>query len=395
MRQNQGNFDHSLYRKQLYVEDLSLPPGNKNTAQLVSKIIFLGKVHSVQLLIKHKVSDIIMKQDQIHVAMVYNKSHIHNTVEPRVFYHFFMEALPRHKHLDVSFIGHYANRLDVDKIARDYDVVLLPQINEMSTVIALKGIKDKAIPVIAFADDPHSFLKTNVLRIYSELKIDWAFGHYPPSAVYKYYPQHIKFRQIPFGVEPTLYENVRPWSERVDDWLVLSGVLDSQPLLKRLYFRFYKRRPAPLGYNYHYKLRTRCSNLPYVIHTRSIRAEQGSDHLPELLSAFRGAIAATTTFPTIKYMETPAAGCLTFMEVTEQNDAATLGYEDGKSAIFINDSNYKSKFQEYLNDPHDKKWKRIADSGRSYTLKYLTNDTAADKLHHQMRVMLGEESMTG
>ena len=333
-----------------------------------------------------------MKQGQIRVAIVYNKSHMHSEVEPRVFYHFYMEALPRHKNLDVSFIGHYANRLDVDKIARDYDVVLLPQINEMSTVIALKGIKDKTIPVIAFTDDPHSFLKTDVPRIYSELKIDWTFGHYPPSAVYKYYPRHIKYEQIPLGVEPRLYNTVRPWSERVDDWLILSGVIDHQSLLKRLYFRYYRRRPSPLGHNYHYKLRTRCSNLPYVIHTQSIMPGQGSDDLPDLLSAFRGAIAATTTFPTIKYMETPAAGCLTFMEVTEQNDAVTLGYEDGKTAIFINDSNYKSKFQEYLNDPHDKRWKRIADAGRQYTLKHLTNDTAADKLYRQMRVMLGEES---
>lgn len=337
---------------------------------------------------------ITVKQSQIRVAMVCGKSYLHSKIEPRIFYHFYMEALPRHKNLDVNFIGHYANRLDVDKIVRDHDVVLvLPHLDKiLTTVIALKGIKDKTIPVIAFADDPHAFLKTDVLKTYSELKIDLSFASYPPSAFYKYYPQHIKFAQVPFGVEPRLYDTVRPWSERVDDWLVLSGVIDYQSLLKRLYFRYFdKRRPSPLG-NHHYKLRKLCSDLPYVIHTRSIMPRQGSDDLPELLSAFQGAIAATTTFPTIKYMETPATGCLTFMEVTKQNDAATLGYEDGKTAIFINDSNYKSKFQEYLNDPHDKRWKRIADAGRQYTLKYLTNDTAADKLYHQMRVMLGEES---
>ena len=33
-----------------------------------------------------------------------------------------------------------------------------------------------------------------------------------------------------------------------------------------------------------------------------------------------GAIASTTTNPNIKYWEIPAAGCLTFMEITEKND---------------------------------------------------------------------------
>ena len=65
------------------------------------------------------------------------------------------------------------------------------------------------------------------------------------------------------------------------------------------------------------------------------------------------AIAATTTNPNIKYWEIPAAGCLTFMEITEKNDGGVLGYEDGETAIFINEKNYKRKFDEYLSNPYD------------------------------------------
>ena len=45
----------------------------------------------------------------------------------------------------------------------------------------------------------------------------------------------------------------------------------------------------------------------------------------------------------MKYKETPAAGCLTFMEITERNHGSFLGFEDGKSAVFIDESNYKRK----------------------------------------------------
>ena len=309
----------------------------------------------------------------------------------KMVYHFFRDALPRHSRLDIRFIGHYANRLDVGMIAREYDVVLLPQIDDPTQVMALKGIRDESIPVIGCATDPHAFLKLDMLKMYADLKIDWSFGFFPPTAFYKYYPPHIKYTQIPFGVEPKLYETVRPWEERVDDYLAILGIMDEiRNLPQRLYDRLYRRRPAALRPDHHYKLRTQCSRLPYVIHTKSVYPNQDTDQLPDVLSSFRAAIAATTTFPTVKYMEVPAAGCLTFMEVTDQNQAKTLGYEDGKTAVFINESNYKSKFQEYLDGPDDPKWRKIADAGRAYTMNNLTNDTAADKLHILMRTILGE-----
>lgn len=329
----------------------------------------------------------------IRVAMVCNKSA--RSVNPastrKTHYHFFMDALPRHPHLDVRFIGHYANRLDVSMIAREYDVVLLPRVDDPTQVMALKGIRDESVPVIGWATDPHAFLKHNMLKMYTDLKIDWSFSFFPPAAFYKYYPRHIKYTQIPYGVEPKLYETVRPWEERVDDYLAISGILEeSRDLPQRLYDRLYRRRPAALRPNHHYKLRTRCSKLPYVIHTKSIYPNQDTDQLPDVLSSFRAAIAATTTFSTIKYIETPAAGCLTFMEVTDQNQAITLGYKDGKTAVFINEYNYQDRFQEYLDDPNDVKWRRIADTGRTYTMNNLTNDTAADKLYCLMRTILGE-----
>ena len=101
---------------------------------------------------------------------------------------------------------------------------------------------------------------------------------------------------------------------------------------------------------------------------------------PELLSKFRAAIAATTFYPTIKYWETSAAGCLTFMEITKQNNGNYLGYTNGENSIFINEKNCEEKFQEYLSDPDNKKWEQIASSGKEFTMNNFSNDEAVKQL---------------
>ena len=42
--------------------------------------------------------------------------------------------------------------------------------------------------------------------------------------------------------------------------------------------------------------------------------------------------------------------------------------------------NYKEKFQNYLSDPENSKWKEIAEAGCDYTMKNLTNYNATEKL---------------
>jgi len=79
-----------------------------------------------------------------------------------------------------------------------------------------------------------------------------------------------------------------------------------------------------------------CNNLPYVDYTLTLQNEYVGDKYPLLLSKYASAIAATTTFPTIKYWEIPAAGCLTFMEITKQDMGEYLRFIDYETAIFIN-----------------------------------------------------------
>ena len=307
----------------------------------------------------------------------------------KIEYYFFQHALFRNKSLEIDRID-ALSRIDVSQLEKDYDVVLLPQVDAASSM-ALTGIRDCTIPVVAKGHDPHDIFRRPMLNMIHRLKVDWFFDFYDPETFYEYYPRHFKYATVHVGLEPSLCTNNTSWDERIYDKIVLSGTIDTKlDLARKLYRRLYLRRHKATLPGFHYKLRGKCNDLPYVIHTRDLQPNQGTDQLNKILAMFRAAISATTSFPTIKYKETPAAGCLTFMEITERNHGAFLGYKDGKSAIFITESNYKEKFQEYLDAPDDPKWMRIAQAGKTHALENLSNDKGVLMLIEVMRKALGE-----
>ena len=324
----------------------------------------------------------------IRVALVYSEHDyaIDGSHPIGTLYDFCWLALNRHKKLNVDYLISERG-IDVSKLSTNYDVVLLPRIDEQAVVDSLAGIEHSRIPVIAMAGDPHWALGYDRIGNYKKLKIDYSFNFFSLDSFYKYLPRRFKYETIVYGLEPSLYASLKPYDERRYDKIAISGVLGDPGFIRRTYRRYVRRQPPELMSWYQYVLRTKCNSLSYVTHVRTA-PEQGTGHLPTTLSEYRAAIAATTMYATIKYIETTAAGCLTFMEITKQNDGQHLGYEDGKTAIFINKHNYKKKFKEFLDNPHDPAWKRIALAGQRYALEHLNNDKAADKLVQLMlRVM--------
>lgn len=304
-------------------------------------------------------------------------------------YYFFQHAIFRNKKIEVDRVD-ALNRVNVPKLAKNYDLVLLPQV-DIACSMALTGIRDCNIPVIARGHDPHDVFKRDMFGMIHRLKVDWFFDLYDPSSFYEYYPKQFKYETVHMGLEPSLYTHKIPWSERIADKIAISGVIDKKlNLMHKLYYKAYLRKPSALLPGFHYKLRTKCNMLPYVVHTRDWYPRQSTDQLNKMLTMFRAAIAATTSFPTMKYKETPAAGCLTFMEITTRNHGMFLGYKDNQNAIFITESNYIEKFQEYLNNINDPKWERIAQAGRVHALKNLSNDNGVTMLVKIMRKVLGE-----
>ena len=68
------------------------------------------------------------------------------------------------------------------------------------------------------------------------------------------------------------------------------------------------------------------------------------------------------------------------MEITKKNRGTYFGFTDDETAIFINQENYKEKFNEFLSNPSNPKWEKIANAGREYSMKHLNNDKAVDSL---------------
>ena len=196
--------------------------------------------------------------------------------------------------------------------------------------------------------------------------------------------KYVKHKIIIYGLESNLFQNNTPFKERVKNKILCTGAIGKTNIKSKISNAVLN--PKRSGW-YFYKLRTLCKELDYVEYSginEKLSDNKNQDY-PVYTSKYRAIIAATTFYPTLKYWENAAAGCLTFMEITEKNNGYFLGYNDNETAIFINEKNYKEKFQQYLNDPDNPKWEQIANAGREYTMNNLTNDHAVSSLVELMK----------
>ena len=324
-----------------------------------------------------------MQDKKIRVSLVYKKSY--NYFQPDHFdqtsYDFFFKALKRNIQLEISYYP-CEKKFDVSKIKGKCDVILLPNNSTDGSPDVLIGIKNSNIPVISRTGDPYDAKKYNQIEFCEENKIDYLFSSIPDSFIYKYYPKNIKQKIIIFGLEPELYQNVPPFKTRIKDRILITGAMGRTDLKNRA--ANYILNPGRSGW-YHYKLRTLCKELDYVEYSGMKGKKYLTEDYPTYTSKYRAIIAATTFYPTLKYWENAAAGCLTFMEITKKNDGYFLGYKDNETSIFINEKNYKEKFQQYMSDLNNPKWEEIANAGREYTMNNLTNDQAVNSLIELMK----------
>ena len=322
------------------------------------------------------------------VALIYKKSY--NYFQPNHFdqtsYDFFFKALKRNIQLEISYYP-CEKKFDVSKIKGKCDVILLPNNSTDGSPDVLIGIKNSNIPVISRTGDPHDAERYNQIEFCEKNKVDYLFSSLPDSLIYKYYPKNIKQKIIIFGLEPELYQNVPPFKTRIKDRILITGKMGRTDLKNRA--ANYILNPRRSGWHL-YKLRTLCKELDYVEYSginEKLSDNKNQDY-PAYTSKYCAIIAATTFYPTLKYWENVAAGCLTFMEITEKNNGYFLGYNDNETAIFINEKNYKEKFQQYLSDPDNPKWEQIANAGREYTMNNLTNDHAVSSLVELMKEII-------
>ena len=63
-----------------------------------------------------------------------------------------------------------------------------------------------------------------------------------------------------------------------------------------------------------------------------------------------------------------------------KNNAKRTGFIDNKTCVYINESNYIKKFNEFLATRDDPKWEKIANDGRKFALENFNNDVAVSSL---------------
>ena len=347
---------------------------------------FFNKLSHLKILhlIFDRFSKILMK-NILRVAFIYEKSNIFlsGTHFDNIYYNFFINALKRNSSIQVTDYPTEKESFDTKILKDNTDIILLFTNNEFGMPKKLIGIQELDIPVISMLGDPG--VAKQSIPYHKKFKIDYYFHFLHESFVHELYPLNFKYKQIIFGVEPTLYDKVTPFKNRIKNKILNSGAIGNTKFISRIINSIRNPKWNALQC---YNLRTKCSTLPYVDYTPTLNHKFVNDQYPVLLQKYAAGIAANSINPNVKYWEISAAGCLTFMEITKKNKGRFLGYEDGKTAIFINENNYQEKFQEFLSDPDNPKWEKIANAGRDYTLKHFSNDVGVSSLVDLMKYSL-------
>lgn len=265
-------------------------------------------------------------------------------------YRFFIEGLLKNHRINATAIP-VEDTLDCSEL-EGFDVLLFYDIRrgKYLNVDKMSSLK------IARAPDSHD-INENWIDLCRSFGIKCVFNHHTERYARKYLPKDIRYYQIIFGINKEVYV-AKPYLARRKDKILLSGVLG---------------RPGM------YVLRKRCNKLRYVDYVHRDPRFIG-DKYSELLNQYRATIATCTVCSVYKYFEMPMCGCLSFMEVNAKNGCGKLGFVDGQNAIFINQNNYITRMKEFIDNPNDPRWEKIANNGREFVLANYENRIQVNKL---------------
>ena len=324
---------------------------------------------------------------KIKVAFIYHKNNIFLSGNhfDNTYYHFYINALKRNETLDVTYVP-TGDIFDASELKDKFDIILLWENSEFGMPNELVGLDELNLPVITKVSDP--FRASKSIKLHKKWKIDHYFWMCHEDFFYELYPRKFKYKTIIFGLEPSLYQNVKPFNERIKNKILNSGAVGNQKPLSKILNDI--RRPKWNALRVYY-LRTIVNNLPYVDYFPTLQNEFVGDKYPLLLEKYQTSIAACTVTTVAKMWEIPAAGSMTFLEVNGKNNVESFGFKDQENAVFINEKNYKEKFQEYLETYEDPKWKKIAENGRKFVMENLNNDKAVESLVELMQTALNEK----
>lgn len=295
------------------------------------------------------------------------------------YFHFFVSALKRNPNIQVTYFP-VETTFDTSILENNFDLVLLWSNADYGNPDKLLGVEKLNIPIIARVGDPSD--AKNSIKNHDKFKIDQYFHFWSEEFFYHYYPKNFKFKTIIFGLEPSLYEKISPFETRIKNKILNSGGVGNTKFLSKIINKIKNPEFNSLDV---YRLRTQCNSLSYVDYTSTLKHKFVNDKYSDLLQKYRASIAASTLTFVVKMLEIPAAGCLSFLEVSKKNKCEYVGFQDEKNAIFINEDNYRDKFDEFISDPNNSKWEKIANAGRKLVMEEMNNDKAVESLVDLMK----------
>lgn len=293
--------------------------------------------------------------ERIKLVFVWSKKNyfLSDSYTDTYMYHFFMKRLKEHPELDVTYVE---TESGVDCLDfKDYDALLFYSAHVKFTPY-LRNMRELGIPKFAMSGDSHNYDKQKMeMEEYGE-DVNYFFTN-TPEYFYKYAPDRYKYKQIIVGMEEEMYSHPMKWKSRNNKRILNTGLLLPK----------------------HHELRKMCNVFSdYVKYVP--KKDFVGDKFAQLLMSYRAAISASTQCFTLRHIEVAMAGCVPFLEVTEQNGGESLGYTDGVNAVFINEDNYKRTFRRYTQTKDDPKWKEMALKAREFVMNNYTTVHGVNKL---------------
>ena len=152
-------------------------------------------------------------ENKIKVGFIFHKdnyflfgNHFDNT-----YYNFFRKALKRNDRLIVKdFITD--DIFDCSRLKGEVDVILLWENSPFGMPKELQNIEKLDIPVISRTGDPSRANSSK--KLHEKWKIDYYFDFFSDSFFHKIYPDEFNYKRIFYGLENSLFQKVKPFSER-------------------------------------------------------------------------------------------------------------------------------------------------------------------------------------
>lgn len=295
---------------------------------------------------------------KITVCVVYHKDqyylsgkHFDNT-----FYRFFFDGFDANERIDATQICVPTGDFDCRRLKR-FDVVFFYPCKGGWWKVALRNPEAIKGRKWCICPDPHA-TTFGWFRKYRDIGVSNIFYGIPKQYVETFIPKDFTYHRIVMGVDKNIFGTGLPYKSRCKGVIALAGAY---------------------GDDYFYKLRRLCTKIPYVEYFNRCKANSGNNFFAAL-SLYQAAIAACTQYVVTKYFEMMASGCTTFVECNDKNGWEGYGFIDGENCIAINETNYIQKFDEYINEPDNPRWERIAKCGREFVMENYENQVQINKL---------------